>query len=92
MDEFKRKYIPKVVRNAREAEFMALIKGHKNVAEYEAEFAGLVQYAPYILHDEERKTQKFIDGLKPDLRWALATWDLEEYTRAVDKALKLKAE
>ena len=51
---------------------MRLIQGSLTVAKYEAEFIRLIQYALYVLADEERKCKKFIEGLKLELRKVVA--------------------
>ena len=48
-EEFLKRYIPQVVRDLREKEFMRLIQGSLTVAKYEAEFNRLIQHAPHIL-------------------------------------------
>ncbi|XP_073129583.1 uncharacterized protein [Henckelia pumila] len=68
--EFKDKYIPQVVQNTREREFMDLVQGSMTVAEYEAEFHRLIHYAPEFMEDELRKTRKFVQGLNLEIRWS----------------------
>ena len=71
-EEFLRKFILQVVRDMREKEFMRLIQESLTVAKYEAEFNRLIHYALHILADEQRRRKKFIEGLKLDLRRAVA--------------------
>ncbi|KAL0283216.1 UNVERIFIED_CONTAM: hypothetical protein Sradi_7236900 [Sesamum radiatum] len=57
--EFNDKFVPQVVRDRREQEFVSLIQGSCTVAQYEAKFNKLIKYAPYMLDDELRRTKKF---------------------------------
>ena len=91
-EEFLRKYIPQVIRDIREKEFMRLIQGSLTVVQYEAEFNRLIQYAPHVLADEERRRKKFIEGLKLELRKAVAINRPRDYDSAVETAMELEAE
>ena len=91
-EEFLKKYIPQVVRDLREKEFMRLIQGPLTVAKYEAEFNRLIQYAPHILADEERRRKRFIEGLRPDLRRAVTISRTRDYDTAVETAMELEVE
>ena len=62
--EFNHKFIPQVVRDAREQEFTNLIQGMSTVGQYESQFSRLIQYAPHFMDDEKRKIKKFVSGLK----------------------------
>ena len=90
--EFLKKFIPQVVRDARERDFMRLIQGSLSVAKYEAEFNRLIQYAPHVLMDEERRRKKFVEGLRPELRKAVATNRPQDYDSAVEAAMELEME
>ena len=91
-EEFLRKFIPQVVKDLREKEFMRLIQGSLTVAKYEAEFNRLIQYAPHVMADEERKRKKFIEGLRLELRRAVAINRPQDYDSAVETAMELEAE
>ena len=91
-EEFLRKFIPQVVRDLREKEFTRLIQGSLTVVKYEAEFNRLIQYAPHVLADEERRRKKFIEGLRLDLRQAVATNRPRDYDTAMETAMELEAE
>ena len=91
-EEFLRKFIPQVVKDLREKEFMRLIQGSLTVAKYEVEFNRLIRYAPHVLADEERRRKKFIEGLRLDLRRAMAINRPQDYDSAVETAMELEAE
>ncbi|KAL3830474.1 hypothetical protein ACJIZ3_019276 [Penstemon smallii] len=91
LKEFNSKFIPQVVKDQRERDFMNLIQGTMTVAEYEAQFNRLIKYAPHYLGDEERQSKKFISGLKPKIQWAILAVDIVNYTHAVEKAMHIES-
>ncbi|XP_073121031.1 uncharacterized protein [Henckelia pumila] len=90
--EFKDKYIPQVVQNTRDREFMDLVQGSMTVAQYEAEFHRLIHYAPHFMEDELRKTRKFVQGLNLEIRWSTLSTEATNYNITVNQALRVEAE
>ncbi|XP_073130866.1 uncharacterized protein [Henckelia pumila] len=90
--EFKDKYIPQVVQNTREREFMDLVQGSMTVAQYEAEFHRLIHYAPHFMEDELRKTRKFVQGLNLEICWSTLSTEATNYNITVNQALRVEAE
>ncbi|XP_059627469.1 uncharacterized protein LOC132270303 [Cornus florida] len=62
------------------------------VIEYENKFTSLLRFALGIAKDEERKIEKFVDGLDLTIRPIVAASESTEYAKAVQKALLVKAE
>ncbi|KAK4425074.1 hypothetical protein Salat_1701100 [Sesamum alatum] len=89
--EFNDKFVPQVVRDRREEEFVNLIQGSCTVAQYEARFNKLIKYAPYMLDDELRRTKKFIRGLRLDVQRSILACGLTTYTAAVERAMEVEA-
>ncbi|KAL0405729.1 UNVERIFIED_CONTAM: hypothetical protein Slati_3886800 [Sesamum latifolium] len=88
--EFNDKFVPQVVRDRREQEFVNLIQGSCTVAQYEAKFNKLIKYAPYMLDDELRRTKKFLRGLRLDIQRSILPCGLTTYTAAVERLWKLR--
>ena len=91
VQEFTQQFIPKVIRENREKEFLNLTQGSRSVGAYEAEFTRLIQYVPYFMDDEERKVRRFIDGLKNELRWLLLGRPIVDYVTATEEAMRIEA-
>ena len=53
------------------------------MASYEAKFSEVGKYAPHIYDNPKRKLKKFIDGLRPSIRRAVATHDPETFAKAL---------
>ncbi|MQL91537.1 hypothetical protein Taro_024155 [Colocasia esculenta] len=72
---FRAKFVPEHIQDRMEQEFLSLTQGSMTMLEYEARFAELSKYAPYIVANEHRKAKKFVMGLKPSLRTRLVAFD-----------------
>ena len=66
--QFDRKYFPSVVHTEMRRKLMSLRQEGKTVAEYEAEFTNLLNIVPDEIPIEEKKIQKFYDGLTRRIR------------------------
>jgi hypothetical protein len=70
--DFKRelveRFLPRNERQARAKKLEQLKQENRTVAQYLQEFTRLSRYAPHLIPTEEERVQRFIDGLKPELR------------------------
>ncbi|MQL78990.1 hypothetical protein Taro_011430 [Colocasia esculenta] len=57
-----------------------------SVAEYEAQFARLVVYAPHLVGTERLKANHFMDGLRPIFIERLGPHNIQTYTEMVQRA------
>ncbi|XP_028079455.1 uncharacterized protein LOC114281212 [Camellia sinensis] len=64
LELFYDKYFPQSTRDKKVTEFETLKQGNKTVAEYEAQFAELAQFAPHMVDPNYKKAQKFEGGLR----------------------------
>ena len=53
------------------------------MAKYETNFFALEKYAPHIFDNPRRKLKKFMDGLRSNIRWYVATNDPETFTKVL---------
>ncbi|MQL87169.1 hypothetical protein Taro_019705 [Colocasia esculenta] len=84
---FRAKFVPEHIQDKMEQEFLSL-----TVLEYEARFSELSKYAPHIVEDEHRKTNKFVMGLKPSLRTRLVAFDHRTLDEALSAACRQEGE
>ncbi|XP_028093463.1 uncharacterized protein LOC114293570 [Camellia sinensis] len=61
---FYDKYFPQSMRDKRVTKFETLRQGNKTVAEYEAQFTELAQFAPHMVYTDYMKARKFEGGLR----------------------------
>ncbi|XP_016743067.1 uncharacterized protein [Gossypium hirsutum] len=69
---FSGKYVDASYVDARRKEFLSFTQGNKTVAEYDAEFLWLSQYACGIVATEYERCVQFEDGLRDELRVLIA--------------------
>ncbi|XP_052193818.1 uncharacterized protein LOC127802157 [Diospyros lotus] len=73
-------------------EFMDLKQtGNMFVAQYEDHFTRLIKYMPIYNLDEEAKAQKFLRGLKLEIRLALRSFGERTYAEVVSQALNVES-
>ncbi|MQL86794.1 hypothetical protein Taro_019326 [Colocasia esculenta] len=86
LEIFWGKYFSERVKEKKAAEFAALKQKGMSVAEYEAQFARLVVYAPHSLGTERLKANRFMDGLRPMFIERLEPHNIQTYTEMVQRA------
>ena len=70
----------------KQQEFLALVQGNQSVGEYLQKFNHLSRYSLYDVATEERKIDKFLGGLNPQLRCTLSMFDFPDFQTLVNKA------
>ena len=58
--EFNEKYLPPIVQEKREDDFIKLRQGTLSVSEYETQFMKLSKFAPELIATEQRKIRRFV--------------------------------
>ena len=85
-DQFRKYHIPTRVMKTKQHEFLALIQGSQSVSEYLQKFNHLARYSIYDVRTEERKIDRFLGGLNPQLRCTLSMFDFLDFQTLVNKA------
>ena len=84
---FFTEYFIAFTREQMVSDWLKLRQDRKTVDEHEAEFNRLLQFAGVgYREDELMKVQKFQDGLSPDLRHAVKTFELTTLSVVAHKA------
>ena len=68
--EFDGKYFPPNIRKRKEREFQTLRQGPMTVVQYETRFRALERFAPDLVSTEERRIERFYEGLHHEIRMA----------------------
>ena len=89
--EFNEKYLPPLVQERREEEFIGLRQGTLSVAEYETKFTRLSKFASELVATERRRVRRFIQGLNLDIQEALAAAQVNTFTEALEKAQRIES-
>ena len=88
--EFRKKFIPAVIREKREEKFMNLKQRNLTVAEDEEKFTQLSKYAPEMVNTENKLKRHFQQGLTVKIQDALVTANVETYTTVVKMAQRIE--
>ncbi|KAF7140894.1 hypothetical protein RHSIM_Rhsim06G0111500 [Rhododendron simsii] len=86
---FNDQYCPQSYRFRQEAAFSHLQQGDMTVPEYEARFAELSEYAPYMVDTEVKKCNRFRLGLSSQVATRLRIYETEDYAALVEMARKV---
>ena len=84
--KFKEHFIPSVDRDKKELEFLSLEQNVMTVAQYVAKFTALSRYCTHLVATEERKSTRFVRGLKTAIRTQLVAHKFQNFQDAVDRA------
>ena len=85
-DQFRKYHIPTGVMRTNQHEFLALVQGNLSLDEYLQKFYHLARYSLYDVATEERKIDRFLGGLNPQLRCTLSMLDFPDFQTLVNKA------
>jgi len=87
-EAFRAYHIFKSVLNIKRDEFRRLRQGNKTVMEYVNTFNYLAQYALDDINSDEKKQDRFMDGLSLRLQSHLSTTDFRDFNDMISKAIK----
>ena len=85
--EFEKKFYPLAARRKMEKEFIHLVQGPMSVCEYEEKFHELSRWAPEFVNLEKKKIDRFVDGLKFELKCKVIPAHPRTFSEAVSEAL-----
>ncbi|XP_028098905.1 uncharacterized protein LOC114298516 [Camellia sinensis] len=87
LELFYDKYFPQCIRDKKVTEFETLRQGNKTVAEYEAQFAKLAQFAPHMVDTNYKKARKFEGGLRNAILDRINVLKLPTYVDVLERAV-----
>ena len=90
MREFNEKYLPPIVQEKREDDFIKLRQGTLSVAEYETQFTKLSKFAPELIATEQRRVRRFVQGLNVEIQEALAAAQINTFSEVLEKAQRIE--
>ena len=88
LDEFRKKFIPRVVRERNEEEFISLKQRGLTVAQYETQFTKLSKYAQKMVNTDGKRRRRFQQGLNIELQCSLVSARMDTYADIVEFAQK----
>ena len=84
--EFNEKYLPPIVQEKIEDDFINFRQGTLSIAEYETQFTKLSKFAPELIATEQRRVRRFVQGLNVEIQEALAAAQINTFTEVLEKA------
>ncbi|MQL80972.1 hypothetical protein Taro_013427, partial [Colocasia esculenta] len=92
LEAFLGEYLPDYVCPERRDLFHELVQGDLTVGQYYQRFLQLLRHVPHVPASEQARTERFISGLRPDFRWAMAGHLCNTLSVAVARAMALERE
>ncbi|KND53919.1 hypothetical protein BSCH_00004c [Candidatus Paraburkholderia schumanniana] len=89
--EFDEKFLPSMVQEKREEEFIKLKQGTLSVTDYEAQFTKLAKFVPEFVATDQRRIRRFVQGLNVEIKAALAAVPSNTFTEVLEKALRIES-
>ncbi|XP_038880466.1 uncharacterized protein LOC120072126 [Benincasa hispida] len=91
-ERFYEKYFSANTRYNKQVEFLNLKQGVMLVKEYEQEFDKLSHFAAELVATETARTERFIQGLRSELRGMVHALDLNTYATALRAVVRIDAD
>nr|XP_027093480.1 uncharacterized protein LOC113713872 [Coffea arabica] len=88
--EFNEKYLPPIVQEKRQDDFIKFRQGTLSVSEYETQFTKLSKFAPKLLSMEQRRVRRFVQELNVEIHEALAAAQINTFTEVLEKAQSIE--
>ncbi|XP_027166382.1 uncharacterized protein LOC113766385 [Coffea eugenioides] len=88
--EFNAKFLPPLIQEKREDDFIKCKQGAMSVAEYEVQFTKLSRFAPELVVTEQRRVRRFVQGLNVELQESLAAIRIDTFAEAVERVQRVE--
>ena len=89
-EKMNEQYYPRDVQRAKELEFSHLKQGNMTVMEYGAKFIELSRFGRHLIDSEQRKVDRFEDGLELGIRTALSSQIFNKYQDIYQRAIRVE--
>ncbi|XP_071679994.1 uncharacterized protein [Lolium perenne] len=86
---FRTAHISSGIMNFKRDEFRSLGQGGRNLKEYMDDFCALARYAPEDIDTDAKRKEKFLNGLKGELKIPLTVACAPSYQSLLDQAIAL---
>ncbi|XP_072151463.1 uncharacterized protein [Setaria viridis] len=90
-NSFRTHHIPAGVMKLKQKEFLALKQGNMTISEYRDKFTQLSRYAPNEVDTDEKRQERFLDGLIGPLNYQLQSHTFPNFQTLLDKAIGLES-
>nr|XP_027086653.1 uncharacterized protein LOC113708392 [Coffea arabica] len=88
--EFNAKFLPPLIQEKREDDFIKCRQGAANVTEYEIQFTKLSRFAPELVATEQRRIRRFVQGLNVEIQEGLAAVRIDTFADAEERVQRVE--
>ena len=89
-EKMNEQYYPRDVQRAKELEFSNLGQGKMTVMEYGAKFTELSRFGRHLVDTEQRKVDRFEDGIDIEIRKGLSSQVFTKYQNIYQRAMRVE--
>ena len=86
-EAFRKAYIPSSLIKMKQQEFLALTQGNQSISEYLTKFNNLARYAPDDTNTEEKKKDRFLQGMHQAIKTQLSVLQFQDFQAMINTAL-----
>jgi hypothetical protein len=87
---FRAHHIPLGIMKLKKKEFLSLTQGNMTVSEYRDRFTQLSRYAPEEVDTDEKRQERFLEGLIEPLNYQLQSHSFPNFQTLLNKAIGLE--
>ena len=88
--EFNQKYLPPIVQEKMEDNFIKLHQGALIVSEYKTQFTKLSKFAPELIAAEQRRVRRFVQRLNIKIQEVLAAAQINTFMEVIEKVQRIE--
>nr|XP_027124277.1 uncharacterized protein LOC113740970 [Coffea arabica] len=89
--EFNAKFLPPLIQEKRENDFIKCKQGLLSIAEYETLFIKLSKFTPELVATEQRRIRRFIQGLNVEIQEGLAAIQITSFSDTIERAQRIES-
>jgi hypothetical protein len=89
-ENFRAHHIPSGIMKLKKKEFLSLTQGNMSVSEYRDRFTQLSRYAPEEVDTDEKRQERFLEGLIGPLNYQLQSHTFPNFQTLLNKAIGLE--
>ncbi|XP_071918783.1 uncharacterized protein [Coffea arabica] len=86
MREFNEKFLPPMIQEKKDDEFIKLRQETSSVTDSEERFTKFSRFAPELVATERRRIRRFVQGLNVEIQEELVADQISTFTEALEKA------
>jgi hypothetical protein len=90
-ENFRAHHIPSGIMKLKKKEFLSLTQGNMSVNEYRDRFTQLSRYAPEEVDTDEKRQERFLEGLIGPLNYQLQSHTFPNFQTLLNKAIGLES-